>query len=96
MGKKINFKTLAVCIATLAFSLNMNAQGGGANTGGPANQVPGVGGGAGGPGDGNGPGNGAGQGLGPQNGGKSIPLDGGLSILILGAAAFGIKKLREK
>ena len=28
-------------------------------------------------------------------GGDAIPLDGGLSILLLGAAAFGIKKLRE-
>lgn len=26
----------------------------------------------------------------------SIPLDGGLSILVLGAAAFGIRKLRNK
>ncbi|GGK11921.1 hypothetical protein GCM10007962_02700 [Yeosuana aromativorans] len=26
----------------------------------------------------------------------SIPLDGGLSILLLGAAAFGVKKLRDK
>ena len=25
-----------------------------------------------------------------------VPLEGGLSILILGAAAFGIKKLRSK
>ena len=28
-------------------------------------------------------------------GGTSVPLDGGLSILLLGAAAFGVKKLRE-
>lgn len=27
---------------------------------------------------------------------KSIPLDGGLSILALGAAAFGVRKLRAK
>lgn len=27
---------------------------------------------------------------------QSIPLDGGLSILLLGAAAFGVKKLRQK
>jgi ribose/xylose/arabinose/galactoside ABC-type transport system permease subunit len=26
----------------------------------------------------------------------SIPLDGGLTILLVGAAAFGIKKLRDK
>lgn len=25
----------------------------------------------------------------------SVPLDGGLSVLILGAAAFGVKKLRD-
>ncbi|MCF8274061.1 MAG: hypothetical protein K9I95_09530 [Flavobacteriaceae bacterium] len=25
----------------------------------------------------------------------SVPLDGGLSILLLGAAAFGVKKLRD-
>ena len=25
----------------------------------------------------------------------AIPLDGGLSILLLGAAAFGVKKLRD-
>lgn len=29
-------------------------------------------------------------------GGDSIPLDGGLSILLLGAAAFGVKKLHDK
>ncbi len=28
--------------------------------------------------------------------GDIIPLDGGLSILLAGAAIFGIKKLREK
>ncbi|WP_136482437.1 PID-CTERM protein-sorting domain-containing protein [Cognatitamlana onchidii] len=28
--------------------------------------------------------------------GKSIPLDGGLSILVLGAAAFGVRKLKRK
>ncbi|MEP3838908.1 MAG: hypothetical protein ABJM36_14745 [Algibacter sp.] len=26
---------------------------------------------------------------------KGVPLDGGLAILIIGAAAFGIKKLRD-
>lgn len=31
---------------------------------------------------------------GSQSGGDSIPLDGGLSILLAGAAFFGIKKLR--
>ena len=33
---------------------------------------------------------------GNSGGSTSIPLDGGLSILLLGAAAFGIKKLRQK
>ena len=27
--------------------------------------------------------------------GDKIPLDGGLSVLLLGAAAFGVKKLRD-
>ena len=30
-----------------------------------------------------------------DNNGDSIPLDGGLAILLVGAAAFGIKKLRD-
>ncbi len=31
-----------------------------------------------------------------NNGGKTcVPLDGGLSILLLGAAAFGVKRLRD-
>lgn len=32
---------------------------------------------------------------GGQHGGDAVPLDGGLGILVLGAAAFGVKKLRE-
>jgi hypothetical protein len=32
----------------------------------------------------------------PREPRQSIPLDGGLSILVLGAAAFGVKKLRRK
>ncbi len=28
--------------------------------------------------------------------GDAVPLDGGLGILVLGAAAFGVKKLRDK
>jgi hypothetical protein len=35
------------------------------------------------------------QGGGHQGGGDSVPLDGGLGILVLGAAAFGAKKLRD-
>ncbi len=30
-----------------------------------------------------------------NGGGDSVPLDGGLGILVLGAAAFGAKKLRD-
>ncbi|MDP5158263.1 MAG: hypothetical protein NWQ07_06765 [Flaviramulus sp.] len=30
-----------------------------------------------------------------NNGHTSVPLDGGLGILLLGAAAFGVKKLRD-
>ena len=29
-------------------------------------------------------------------GGVGVPLDGGLSLLVAGAAAYGIKKLRDK
>ncbi len=90
-------KVFAMSFLVLIFTMSSNAyaQGQGANTNGPANQVPGVGQGAGGPGDSYGPGQGAGQGL-PQNnkGGDSIPLDGGISFLLAAAAFFGIKKLR--
>lgn len=30
-----------------------------------------------------------------DGGGDAVPLDGGLSVLLLGGAAFGIKKLRD-
>ena len=30
------------------------------------------------------------------NGSDSVPIDGGLSILLVGAAAFGVKKLRDQ
>ena len=83
-------------LLAFTFTTTVDAQGRGANTGGPANQVPGTGQGAGGPGNSYGPGNGAGQGLGPKHKGDKIPLDGGLSILLAGAAAFGIRKLRKK
>ncbi|WP_111307982.1 PID-CTERM protein-sorting domain-containing protein [Confluentibacter sediminis] len=33
---------------------------------------------------------------GGHKGGDSIPLDGGLGILLVGATAFGVKKLRQK
>tara|TARA_R110000868_G_scaffold28547_8_gene106986 strand:+ start:3573 stop:3875 length:303 start_codon:yes stop_codon:yes gene_type:complete len=90
------FFTILLVLLVFSFTTAISAQNGnGANTGGPANQVPGTGQGAGGPGNSYGPGNGAGQGLGPKHKGDKIPLDGGLSILLLGAAAFGVKKLRD-
>ena len=83
-------------LLAFTFTTTIHAQqGGGANTGGSANQVPGTGQGAGGPGNSYGPGNGAGQGNPQNHKGDKIPLDGGLSILLLGAAAFGVKKLRD-
>ena len=33
---------------------------------------------------------------GPTDTNDTIPIDGGLAILLAGAAAFGIKKLRDK
>ncbi len=96
MKKLCKFSSIAFMLLAFVLTVNVNAQSGnGANTGGSANQVPGTGQGAGGPGDSYGPGNGAGQGN-PQNGkGDSVPLDGGLAILLAGAAAFGVKKLRK-
>ena len=80
------FFTILLVLLVFSFTTAISAQNGnGANTGGPANQVPGTGQGAGGPG----------KGLGPKHKGDKIPLDGGLSILLLGAAAFGVKKLRD-
>ncbi|MDO7170807.1 PID-CTERM protein-sorting domain-containing protein [Mariniflexile sp. AS56] len=32
----------------------------------------------------------------PLEDGDSIPLDGGLAVLLVGASAFGIKKLRDQ
>lgn len=91
--------TIVLVLLSFMFTSNLSAmQGGGANTGGPANQVPGTGHGSGGPGDSYGPGNGAGQGN-PhkdKDKGDTVPLDGGLAILLAGAAAFGVKKLRNK
>ena len=95
-------KIFIMVLAMVAFATNNtyanNGKGKGANTGGPANHVPGVGKGKGGPGDGKGPGKGAGQGT-PQKGknknGDSVPLDGGLGILLAGAAFYGVKKLRK-
>ena len=97
---KSTLKISLILITFLVFTFTNNTyavQGGGANTGGPANEIPGTGQGEGGPGDSYGPGNGAGQGN-PQKDkdkGDSIPLDGGLGVLLLGAATFGVKKLRN-
>ena len=90
------FKKLIVLLAVLAFSINMNALSNnkkGNSGNGHSNH---------GNGNGNGHSNhGNGNGFGHvhnsncNHGGDSIPLDGGLSILLVGAAAFGIKKLRK-
>lgn len=45
---------------------------------------------------GNGPHTHAGNAVCPNDRSNSVPLDGGLGILLLGAAAFGVKKLRQK
>ena len=103
------FKKLIVLLAVLAFSINMNAlsnnkKGNSGNAYGHSNHGNSNGNGHSNHGNGNGNGHsnhGNGNGFGHvhnsncNHGGDSIPLDGGLSILLVGAAAFGIKKLRE-
>lgn len=74
MSHRLLLHLLVSCLGIALSTPSLHAQGGGANSGGAANQVEGTGKGAGGPGDGTGPGQGAGQGLGP--GGKSTTLDG--------------------
>lgn len=80
-------------IFALTFSNNINAQNGNGNTDGDItgntgindpNNIPGN--------CGHGPNAHAGNAC--TGSSDSIPLDGGLGILLLGAAAFGIKKLR--
>ena len=63
----------------LGAAISVVSGGGGANIGGDANTVEGVGKGAGGPGDGDGPGNGAGQGLGGVSDFVTVKRTGGPS-----------------
>ncbi|MEY3758462.1 MAG: hypothetical protein RLZZ263_1616, partial [Cyanobacteriota bacterium] len=70
IGNGSSSSSLTAAIATESPTNSTFSVGGGANSGGSANTVPGTGQGAGGPGDGNGPGQGAGQGLGPSGGGN--------------------------
>ncbi|SFZ90890.1 hypothetical protein SAMN05428642_1011213 [Flaviramulus basaltis] len=93
------FKKLIVLLAILAFSINMNALSNnkkGNNGNGKGHSSHGNGNGYGHTSHGNGNGYGHVHNKNCDHGsGDSIPLDGGLSILLVGAAAFGIKKLRE-
>ncbi|MEP1490383.1 MAG: hypothetical protein ABJL44_15585 [Algibacter sp.] len=89
--KTINkFITVILILLAFTFTTNMNALAGNGNVDGDTtgtNDIPGN------------CGHGPNEHVGNANcnkGSTSIPLDGGLSILLLGAAAFGIKKLRQK
>ena len=70
----------------------------GADIGGYANTVSGVGNGAGGPGDGQGPGNGAGQGLGNGNNASVVSPapEPPIMVLLGGGALLGAYWLRKK
>jgi hypothetical protein len=70
----------------------------GADIGGNANTVSGVGNGAGGPGNGQGPGNGAGQGLGNGNNGSVVSPapEPPIMVLLGGGALLGAYWLRKK
>ncbi|GAA4799672.1 PID-CTERM protein-sorting domain-containing protein [Litoribaculum gwangyangense] len=106
---KNNYKqfSLLATILVFTFSLNVNALQGNShvhrNNSAPVNNN--NNGNAGGGNQGNGYGNNpyGNQGNTTNNGrangnrnNDSVPLDGGLSALLLGATAFGVKKLREK
>jgi hypothetical protein len=91
-SKKNYFKFAAALLFIIALALPTNMEAlttsGGSGSGGSGSGGSGSGGsGSGGSGSG-------GSGSGGSGGTTSIPLDGGLGILVLGAAAFGIKKLR--
>jgi hypothetical protein len=95
------FKTLyaiVFMVLSLTFTINLQAQGGG-NADGGYNGATGFGTTTG-PGSeggncGNGPHTHAGNAICNKGGGDSIPLDGGLGILLAGAAVFGLRKLRK-
>ena len=91
-------KIFTIAFVLLAFTLTTNAQNGNGNadgdyTGETGNNIT-EGSGSEGGNCGHGPNAHAGNACGGSN--TSIPLDGGLSILLAGAAFFGIKKLRQK
>lgn len=81
-------KIIIPFLVVLAFTINLNAQGSGnvdgSTTG--TNDIPGN--------CGHGPNAHVGNAQ-CSRGGDSIPLDGGLSILLAGAAIFGFRKLRK-
>lgn len=93
-----NFFISASVVLALTFSTGLNAQGGGNADGsytGPTGYGTTTGQGSQGGNCGHGPNAHAGNAI-CNKGGDSIPLDGGLSILLAGAAVFGIRKLRKK
>ncbi|MFH6768573.1 hypothetical protein V8G56_07490 [Gaetbulibacter aquiaggeris] len=98
--KKSLFKPLSVFLAVLAFTFttNVNADGGGnadgSSTGETGYNIT-TGTNSTGGNCGNGPHTHAGNAICNKGGGTSVPLDGGLGILLVGAAAFGVKKLRD-
>ena len=83
--------TAILVVLAFTFTTNINAQTGNGNVDGDLTRETGIN-------DdiagncGHGPNQHAGNAC--DGGSDSIPLDGGLSILVLGAAAFGIRKLR--
>ena len=83
---KLILKTTTILTVLLAFtfSMNLNAQGQG-NVDGPitgTNNIPGN--------------NGNNKPVGNAGPGDAIPLDGGLGILLAGAAFYGVKRLLRK
>jgi len=86
--------TLFLAALAFIFTMNINAQNGNGNTDGDITNNTGLNDPDGIPGNcGHGPNQHAGNACG--GGTTSVPLDGGLGFLVLGAAAFGVKKLRE-
>ena len=98
--KNHSLKTLVILFAMVSFTFTgkIQAQHGGGNADGSYTGETGYGVTTGQGSQGGNCGHGPNQHAGNANcnkGGTSVPLDGGLSILLFGAAAFGIKKLRE-
>jgi hypothetical protein len=94
---KLLSKFFTITMMLLAFTSNVNAQGGGNVDGGHTGETGfnvTEGSGSEGGNCGNGPHTHAGNAKCPNKGGDSIPLDGGISFLLAAAAFFGIKKLR--